>query len=257
MRGLFITLALAAVAVSRPAAQAPTRPKTPAAAPKAASVRISIHDHDGAPVPGTRLLLSGGDTGEFTTGAAGTAIVPNLKAGTYRVRCEHDGFVTLERDFTLGSSAWNPIEIVLDAAPPPPPPPKPAPEPPPPVAPTLPAGPPVMVSIPDFVDKNYIGRDPLKESILACKPLETVRLLQMRDAIAPHAHERLDEIIYVIAGEGAVRFADKSTPIRAGSLVVVPNGNSHAFERSGKNPLVVMSTLVGAACESTKTSASQ
>jgi hypothetical protein len=250
MKASFTTVVLACALATGASAQTPVKPKAPAAPPKTTSVRVSVHDRDGEVVSGVRLLLSGTDTGEFTTGAAGTAILPNLKPGAYRVRCEHEGFITLEREFTLGTGAWNPIEIVLNAAPPPPPPPPPPPAPP--AAAVPPSGAPVTVSIPDFVDKNFIGRDPLKESILACKPMETVRLLQMREGIAPHAHERLDEIIYVVAGEGAIRIGDKVTPLRAGSLVVVPNGSSHAFERSGKNPLVIVSTLVGGACESAK-----
>ncbi|MGH9421120.1 MAG: cupin domain-containing protein [Thermoanaerobaculia bacterium] len=191
--------------------------------------------------------------GEFTTGAAGTAIVPIAKAGLFRVRCERDGFVTLEREFTVGNGAWNPVDVVLNAAPPPPPPP-PAPAPKPaPAATVLPSGPPMTMSIPDFVDKNFIGRDPMKESVLACKPMETVRLLQMRDNIASHVHDRVDEVIYVVAGEGAVRIGEQENAIHAGSLVFVPNGTEHGLERRGKNPLIVVSTLVGSACEGTKT----
>ena len=110
----------------------------------------------------------------------------------------------------------------------------------------------MTVSIPDFIDKNFIGRAPLKESILACKPLETVRLLQLRDNIAPHVHDRVDEVIYVVAGEGAVRIGEEENPVRAGSLVLVPNGNGHSIVRRGKNPLIVVSTLVGSACDPVK-----
>jgi hypothetical protein len=214
-------------------------------------VRIAVRDQDGASLEGVRLVLSGSGEGEFETGAAGTAVIPNLKPGSYRVRCEREGFVTLEREFTLGTGAWNPIDIVLNAAPPPPEPPKPEPVPPP-VPSIPPSGPPVSLSIPDFLDRNFIGRDPLKESILACNPLETVRLLQLRDGIAKHVHDRLDEIIYVVAGEGAIRMAEETSPVRAGSLVVVPYGTAHAFERRGKNPLIVVSTLSGSACETPK-----
>jgi hypothetical protein len=226
-------------------------PKRPAVTPKTTSARVLVKDPDGAGISGVRLILSGASTGEFTTGAAGTAIVPDLKDGMYRVRCERDGFITLEREFTLHGATWNPIDIVLDPAPPPPPPP-PAPAPPPPAPAMAPGGPAISVSIPDFVDKNYIGREPMKESILACKPLETVRLLQMRESVAMHVHERLDEVVYVVAGEGAVKIGDESVALRAGSLIVLPHGSGHAFERRGKNPLVVLSTLVGSACEQTK-----
>jgi hypothetical protein len=208
-----------------------------------------VRDQGGASLTGVRLLVSGTTGGgEFTTGAAGTVIVPVPKAGVVS-RCEHEGFVTLEREFTVGNGTWNPVDVVLNAAPPPPPPPEPKVEPAP-SAPIPASGPPMTVSIPDFIDKNFIGRAPLKESILACKPLETVRLLQLRDNIAPHVHDRVDEVIYVVAGEGAVRIGEEENPIRAGSLVFVPNGNGHSIERRGKNPLIVVSTLVGSSCES-------
>ena len=256
MKGLMTALVLG-VAVAGPTAQTtgPTPPRRPAAAsPKATSVRISVRDQDGGSLEGVRLLVTGATGGgEFTTGAAGTAIVPIPKAGTFRVRCEREGFVTLEREFTVGNGVWNPVDVVLNAAPAPPPPPAaPAPAPAAP-APVPSSAPPVTVSIPDFVDKNFIGRDPMKESILACKPRETVRLLQMRDNLASHVHDGIDEIIYVVAGEGAIRIGEEETAIRAGSLVFVPNGNGHSLARRGKNPLILVSTLVGSACDHAKT----
>lgn len=225
-------------------------PKRPVAAPKTTSARVGVKDQDGASLSGVHLLLSGAGTGEFTTGAAGTVIIPNLIDGAYLLRCERDGYITLEREFALKGSTYSPVDIVLHKAPPPPPPP-PAPEPPPAPA-MLPGGPSITVSIPEFIDRNFIGREPFKESILACKPLETVRLLQMREAVARHVHDRLDEVVYVVAGEGAVRIGDETVTVRPGALVVVPHGNGHGFERRGKNPLVIVSTLVGSACEATK-----
>jgi hypothetical protein len=231
-------------------AAAPAPRRTPAAKPS--PIRVTVRDHDGARLEGVRLTVSGSATGEFTTGVAGTAIVPDLKPGMYRIRAEHEGFVTLERELTLGTGAWNPIDLVLSDAPPPPkpePPPAPAPAP----APALaPGGPPVSISVPDFIERNFVGREPLKESIVACKPLETVRLLQVRESIAEHAHDRNDELVYVVAGQGAVRINGKATPLGAGSLVVLPSGSVHAFEKQGKNPLVIMSTLTGSACEAGK-----
>jgi hypothetical protein len=223
--------------------------RKPAAKPS--PIRITVRDLEGTKLEGVRLTVSGAAAGEFTTGAAGTTIVPDLKPGVYRVRAEHEGFVTLEREFTLGTGAWNPIEIVLNEAPPPKPEPAPAPVPAPAPA-VVPGGPPVAISVPDFLERNFIGREPLKESIVACKPLETVRLLQVRESIAPHTHDHNDELVYVVAGEGGIRINGELTPVKAGSLVVLPAGSEHAFERRGKNPLVVTSTLTGSACETAK-----
>jgi hypothetical protein len=251
MKAFITALALGAT-VANVAGQTPGRapvPRAAAAAAKPTSVRISVKDKSGASLSDVRLLVSGAaGGGEYTTGPAGTAIVPIPKAGLFRVRCERDGFVTLEREFTVGNGTWNPVDVVLNEAPPPAaPPPAPAPEPKPAAIPS--SGPPVTVSIPDFVDKNFIGRDPMKESILACKPMETVRLLQMRDSLAPHVHDGVDEIIYVVAGDGAMKIGQEETALRAGSLVFVPNGSGHSLERRGKNPLIVVSTLVGSSCD--------
>ena len=211
------------------------------------SVRVSVHDPNGESLDGVRLILSGSAEGEYSTAAAGTAVLPNIKDGMYRIRCERDGFITLEREFPVHSAgALTPVDIVLTPAPPPPVPP-PAPKPAAPLA-GAPAGPPVNVNIPDFLDTNFIGRDPMKESILACKPAETVRLLQLRDGVAEHVHDKVDEVLYVVAGDGAVRVGSQTMAVRAGSLAVVPQGVAHAIERRGKNPLVVISTLSGAPC---------
>src|SRR5882724_1283325 len=191
----FITALALGAAVANLAAQTPGRapaPRAAAAAAKPTSVRISVKDKGGASLSDVRLLVSGAaGGGEYTTGAAGTAIVPIPKAGLFRVRCERDGFVTLEREFTVGTGTWNPVDVVLNAAPPapaPPPPAAPAPEPA--ASGAMPSsGPPLTMSIPDFIEKNFIGRDPMKESILACKPLETVRQARIDSRSEEHTSE--------------------------------------------------------------------
>ncbi len=213
---------------------------------KTTSVRVTVRDPKGENLDGVHLILSGGAEGEYSTAGAGTAVLTGVKEGLYRLRLEHDGFVTLEREFSVkASGALTAVDIVLTPAPPPPPPP-----PPPPVrAPAVvPSGPPVSVNIPDFLDRNFIGRDPIKESILACKPAEIVRLLQLRENLAEHVHDKVDEVLYIVAGEGAVRIGGQVMTMKPGSLAVVPLGTPHAVERRGKNPLILLSTLSGATC---------
>ena len=53
----------------------------------------------------------------------------------------------------------------------------------------------------------------------------------MRDNIAQHVHDGVDEIIYVVAGDGAMRIGEEESPLHAGSLVFVPNGNGHSMGR--------------------------
>ena len=105
------------------------------------------------------------------------------------------------------------------------------------------------MSIPDFVSRNFIGKEALKESTLGCTRTATTRLLQVRDAIASHSHADVDEVFYVVAGEGSVTMAQKGAlPIGPGSLGILPRGAPHTIERRGKNPLILLSTLTGAPC---------
>jgi len=225
----------------------------PRARPRTASAKITVRDNSGTPLGDVQIGISGSGSRSVTTDANGVASTM-LDAGTYRMRFDRAGFITLERDVTIQSGRPAEIEVALDLAPPPPTPPAPPPPLPPPkeavpaAGATNSAGPPVVLSVPTFLDKNYLGRDPLRESILGCTPSGVTRLLQLRDPVALHTHANVDEVLYVIAGEGAVRLRDESSAITAGSLSVIPRGVPHAIERRGKNPLILLSTLSGAPC---------
>lgn len=214
--------------------------------------QVIVRDVSGMALTGVKIYMSGPLTLEATTDANGTASLGVMPDGVYRLRFEKDGFMTFEREVT--AKAGQPSEVyaalrIAPVAPPPPPPPAPAPPPPPPpVAGLGPAGPPVFVSIPEFLDKNYIRREPLKESVLACLSSSTTRLLQLHENISEHAHADMDEALYIVAGEGAVRITGESTAVTAGSLTIVPHGVAHSIERRGKNPLMVLSMLSGAPC---------
>ena len=222
-----------------------------------ASAKITVRDNSGTPLADVEIGISGSGSRSVTTDANGVAST-GLDAGTYRMRFNRTGFITVERDVTIQSGRTAEIEVALDFAPPPPTPPAPRPLPPPkreePAADaTISKEPPVVLSVPNFLDKNYLGRDPLKESILGCTASGATRLLQLRDPVALHTHTNMDEVLYVIAGEGAVRIRDESSAITAGTLSVIPRGVPHAIERRGKNPLILLSTLSGAPCASAHT----
>jgi len=236
----------------------PAHAQTPVPDPRprpTVSLQIVVNDHSGTALEGVGIGVSGTESRRASTDARGLAIVP-VPPGTYRLRFERERFITLERDVTIGRGQPAKVMVALDAAlPPPPSPPAPAPaavplatpEP----APTAAAaagGPPIHVSIPEFLDKNFIGRDPLKESVLGCTAGATTRVLQLRDSLALHTHADVDEILYVVAGDGVVRVRDETMMLAPGSLTVIPRGLPHATERRGRNPLIVLSTLAGAAC---------
>ena len=234
----------------QPPAQ-PTQPARPRPAPRPVAPRVTVRDQSGIILPGTKIVLSGAATAELVTDEAGVTTLPALKDGTYRLRCEHDGFVTLEREFVVRASQPAALEVSMNRAPPPPaPPPAPAPPPPKPAL-IPPSGPPVRLSIVDFLEKNEIGRgEPLKESVVACNGVETVRLLQLKDPVAEHTHSNMDEVLYVVAGDGIISLGSQESQVsgRTASLVVVPHGTPHRIERRGSKPLILLSTLSGAPC---------
>jgi len=241
--------------ISNPgAAQTPAPQHRPQPGP--APTHIIVRDVSGTPLDGVSVTIGGSGSSRATTNAQGVVDV-KLADGSYRFRFEQHGFITLEREVAIRRTQPTEIDVALNAAPallapePPPPTPEPPPPPPPAPSPTAPvaAGPPSYFSITAFLDKNFIGREPLKESVLGCAPGATTRLLQLREALAPHTHDDLDEVLYVIAGEGAIRVGNEETAVTAGSLSMIPRGVTHAVERRGKNPLIVLSTLAGAPCQ--------
>jgi mannose-6-phosphate isomerase-like protein (cupin superfamily) len=224
--------------------------------PSSSSTMVFVHvrDSGGHPLTGVRVLVDGTTSGQFTTDDEGVVRLPSMRDGPYHLRFEKNEFIATERDLTLRGGQPDVIDVALGTAPPTPPA---APKPPvPPLAsrPAATISPPAAgeqktVSIPAFLEGNFIGREPLKESILGCTTTATTRLLQLRDGLAEHVHANADETLYVVAGEGALLIPKHyAVPVAPGSLSVVPRGAPHALERRGKNPLIVLSVLSGGPC---------
>jgi mannose-6-phosphate isomerase-like protein (cupin superfamily) len=243
---VFVCLAVATLG-SRPAAQT-----TPARQPAAARVTIAVFvtSMDGKPLPEVWVRASGPVDREGSTDPSGTVTFTNVTAGAYRLRFEHDQFVTLERDVAV---VGKPIKtsVALNPAPPPPPPPKVEAPPQPPATTAVPTGsyPPMSVDITDFFEKNFIGNAPIKRSPIGCTNSSTSTLVQLRDPLADHAHTDADELIYVVAGEGTHKVAGQERQLSGGVFAIVPRGNSHSIVRRGRQPLVIISTLSGPPCQ--------
>ncbi len=261
--------AVAVVAGQQPAPPKPTAPAPPArrVQPRAvapAPSTVIVRDQSGTPLADVKVSLSGPSSQQTTTAADGKAVLNALREGEYRLRFEREGFITLEREVTVAPRRPLDVQVALNLAPPPPPPPAPPPPPPPPTPPpapqtvaAAPTAPPIFVGIPDFLDKNYIGREPLKESVMGCLSDSTTRLLQLRDALSEHTHSDMDEVLYVVAGEGTIRVRTQSSPVGPGTLAVIPHGQPHTITPRGKNPLMVISVLTGTPCRSTESAAAR
>jgi mannose-6-phosphate isomerase-like protein (cupin superfamily) len=239
-------------APANPPAQTAPAPRPPVARP---SITVLVTDRQGRPLPDVTVRATGAMERESKTDTEGTVLLRNIAAGTYRLRFESPGTVTFEREVTVAAGRPVKTTVELTAAPPPPPPPKPEP-PPEPVAPppqVRPSGPPSSVAIPDFVEKNYIGRgQPSKSSPVGCTGTSTATLLQLRDPLAEHSHADADEMIYVVAGEGVERIGGVEMKLIPGTFAVVPRGTPHTITRRGNTPLIAISILTGPPCDSAK-----
>jgi mannose-6-phosphate isomerase-like protein (cupin superfamily) len=205
---------------------------------------------DGRTIPETVVKASGPADREAETDPSGLVTFANMAPGTYRLRFEHPSYITLEKEISLAPGKPLRASATLSPAPPPPPPPKAEPPPPAP-APPGPAGSytPNSVDIPDLFEKNFIGSGPVKRSSIGCTASSTSTLVQLREPIADHAHTDADELIYVVAGEGTHKVGGREHSLSGGVFSTVPRGMTHSIVRRGRQPLVIISTLSGPACQ--------
>ena len=227
-----------------------TKPRPPAQSSATTVATVTVTDQTGAPIPDVRVMLTGLLDRSGSTQTDGVVKFDGLRAGVYRLRFSKDGFTALEREFE-----WRPGQpapapsVTLSAAPPPPsaaaPPPQAA------KAVGMPApGKPVSLSLPDFIEKNYItNTQPQKSSPVACSGLAQNVLWQIREPWENRQNDAADTMLYVIGGEGTLRLDGRDSAIQAGHFASVPRGSSYSLLRRGRNPLIILATLVGEPCQ--------
>ena len=81
---------------------------------------------------------------------------------------------------------------------------------------------------------------------------ESPRLLVGLNAFEPgqahalHAHAGQDKVYSVVEGEGLFLLNDESLPMRAGDLLVAPEGIAHGVRNTGTKRLLVLAILAPA-----------
>ena len=240
----------------QPPPQQPPPPAPKPQQPRAAAVggptlSVQVTDRSGNPIGDVAVRVGGPVDRSGSTGQDGAVGFRSMRAGTYRLRFERDGFTTLEREVVMRNQAAD-VSVALTAAPSKPAPVAPAPEPPPPPPARTPrAVEPHNLSLPDYLDKNLIRSEPVKTSLLACAEGGTAVLLQVRDPLSDRQHAEADEMLYVIAGSGILRIRNQDTKMAFGHFALVPRGMTHSLRRDGRNPMVLLSVLAGPACTET------
>lgn len=251
-----LALAAALLQTPAPAGQAPAAPAAPAqrrAAPAAngLTLQVRVTDRTGTPSAGVTVTLEGPASREGKSDASGAIQFRTLGPGTYRLRAESEGFITLEKEVTLrAGAAAPPVEFALTLAPPPPPPPAPVEAPPPPPPPPAPkAGEARVLSIPDLAEKNLSGREPSKLVPIACSGLDSTQMMVLREGVKAPANADADLTIYVVAGEVTLTLNGRDSALQSGWYAMVPRGTAHALTRKGRNPAVLLLTVGGQPCK--------
>src|SRR5262245_51338847 len=97
-----VTSLLIALALQTPPAPAQTPRPTPAAAPRAtAALDVHVTDRAGAPLSGATVKVEGPVSRDGSADRDGGLSLKGLPAGTYRLRFENAGFVTLEKEVSV------------------------------------------------------------------------------------------------------------------------------------------------------------
>jgi mannose-6-phosphate isomerase-like protein (cupin superfamily) len=240
-----------------PTPSAPTTPSTqPPATRKPAQatrgpIEVRVTSRAGEPVSGVDVVLDGSIARSGQTDTEGVVLLRTVPAGQYRLRFVKSGWMTLERDITVRSTGTTRVEVALSPAEAPP---APAPAPPPVAAPPPP--PPAgnaeakTVVIPDFIDQNYLGRAPRKDSVLGCTDSMRSTLIQLREPLGEHTHNDGDEVLYIVAGEATHKVGGREFKLEPGTYSFVPRGVPHSITRRGSNPIVLLSIETGQPCAS-------
>ena len=210
-----------------------------------AAFAIMVSDPSGAPLGDVKVTMTGPVSRDART-ERGRIAFENLPAGSYRLRFEREGFLSLERDVIARGGAPIDVKVTLMREP------APLPGPVPPLPPKPPASAlsteSVAIDMPTFIEKNYVGRGAGKTSALACAAGGLATLIQVKDPLIEHTHADADEFLYTVAGEGSVRAAGRDQPLHAGVFMMVPRGVPHIIVAVTRSPLMLLSIRAGEHC---------
>jgi mannose-6-phosphate isomerase-like protein (cupin superfamily) len=214
---------------------------------------ITVTSPQGATLSDIRVQLSGPTDRSEQTNASGQLSMPSLLTGTYRLRFEGEKVVTFEKEVTVQTGKVTQVDVMLNPAPEP----KVVSVPAGPVSPPTPtaAGPkgdPRTLEIPNVLDKEFVGRQPRRESLLACTGNMRTSMIQLNDPLPTRLYDSADAIYYVLGGEGTIQMNGKDTKLNLNDFASVPRGTSHSFTRRGSRALVLLAVLSGAPCEEAK-----
>src|SRR5262245_23826558 len=107
MLTLLVALAMQQTATTAPPS-APPAVRRPAAT--TANIEVGVIDRSGVAAEAVRVSAEGPTSRETQSDPSGLATLRGLPFGTYRLRAEGPGFITLEKEVAVRAGAMPPVE---------------------------------------------------------------------------------------------------------------------------------------------------
>jgi hypothetical protein len=239
-----------APAPQTPARTTPPPRRTAPAASARAGMAITVTSPQGATISGVTVSMMGPTERSGETDAGGQLNFPGLQAGTYRLRFSGDKVTAFEKEVVVRAGQVSDVDVSLSPAPEPKVIMQAAPAPATPAAPTAgPKGEAVTYAIGDLLEKEFVGRQPRRETLLSCSGNERAAMIQLNEPMPERLYENADAIYYVLGGEGVLMLNGKETKLGLNGFASVPRGTAHSFTKRGNRLLVLLSVLSGEPCE--------
>lgn len=64
------------------------------------------------------------------------------------------------------------------------------------------------------------------------------------DKTPSHKHDNIDEIFYILAGEGTISVDDAVAHVKEGDVILSPAGENHGFENHGSSNWMVLQVKI-------------
>ncbi len=211
---------------------------------------ITITDMRGRTLSGVHVEAMGPTPRMAESDAGGQVNLPGLQAGTYRLRFSGDAVTAFEREVTLRGGQVESLDIALSATPPP----KEVPAAASAVAPAAeaamgPAGEVQTFSIVDTLEKEFVGKQPRRETLLSCSGDLRTTMIQLNETQPERLYSNAEAMYYVLGGEGTARVDGRELRLGTNGFVSVPRGTTHSFRKGGSRALVLLAVLSGEPCE--------
>ena len=115
-----------------------------------------------------------------------------------------------------------------------------------------PKGQPLTLGVLELLEKEFVKKEPRRESLLSCSGNERTTMIQLNESLPARVYEGADAVYYVLGGEGSVTLEGRNARVETYGFVSVPRGTRHSFERRGNRALILLAVLSGEPCEKAK-----